>query len=220
MNIKMEGKPSFTYLQVELQPGETIVAEAGAMASMDAGLDMNAVFNGGFVNGLLKKFLGGESLFVNEFTNNTRDVRSLTLTQATPGDMLVKELNGESYCLQPGAYICSSPGIKLGVKWAGLASLIAREGLFKLIVSGHGKVVYGAYGTLIEKEVIGDYIVDTSHLVGYEPHMKLSVQLSGNIISSLTSGEGLVTRVKGSGKIVLQSRSINGLTGWVNRYLF
>jgi len=220
MNFKFEGEPSFTFVHVDLAPGESFTAESDAMASMDADIDMDAKFNGGFFPGLLKKFLGGESLFVNVFTNNSSTTKRITITQPTPGDMMVKELNGESYCLQPGAYICSTPGIKLGVRWAGFASLIAREGLFKLVVSGNGKVIFGSYGAMIEKMVEGEYIVDTSHLVAYEPNMKLKIQLSGNIISSLTSGEGFVTRVMGSGKIVMQTRSISGLSRWINPHLF
>ncbi len=218
MKFTLEGKPAFAITHVDLAPGESIVAESGAMASMDADLDMKAKFNGGFFSGLLKKFLGGESLIVNVFTNNTQAVKRVTLTQNTPGDMMLKELEGTSYCLQPGAYICSTPGVKLGVKWAGFASLIAKEGLFKLIVSGNGTVVYGAYGAMVEKIIEGEYIVDSSHLVAYEPHMKLKIQLAGGLISSITSGEGLVTRVVGSGKIILQSRSMTGLASWVNRF--
>jgi uncharacterized protein (TIGR00266 family) len=220
MNFKFEGEPSFTFVHVDLAPGESFTAESDAMASMDADVDMDAKFNGGFFPALLKKFLGGESLFVNVFTNNTSTTKRVTITQPTPGDMMVKELDGGSYCLQPGAYIASTPGIKLGVKWAGFASLIAREGLFKLVISGNGKVIFGSYGAMIEKMVEGEYIVDTSHLVAYEPTMKLKIQLSGNIISSLTSGEGFVTLVKGSGKIVMQSRSMSGLASWINRHLF
>lgn len=220
MKILLEGKPSFTITHIDLEPGETVTAESGAMASMDAALDMKAVLNGGFVSGLVKKFFGGESLIVNIFTNNTNAVQRVTFTQTTPGDMMVKELHGESYCLQRGAYICSTPGIKLGVRWAGFASFIAKEGLFKLVVSGNGSVVYGSYGSMVEKIVEGEYIVDSSHLVAYEPTMKLKIQLSGGLISSMTSGEGFVTRIVGNGKIVMQSRSMTGLAAWVNRFLY
>ncbi len=220
MKITFEGKPSFTFMHVDLEPGETIVAESGAMTSMDSNLDMEAKFNGGFFSGLIKKYLGGESLFVNHFINKSNTTKRVTLTQVTPGDMKQMELAGNSFCLQPGAYICSSPGVKLGLKWAGIASFIAREGLFKLIVSGNGTVVYGAHGTLIEKRIEGEYIVDSGHLVGYEPHMELSIQMAGGLISSVTSGEGLVTRIKGSGNIVKQSRHIGGFVGWINRFLY
>jgi uncharacterized protein (TIGR00266 family) len=216
MNVSLKGGPSFAYLHVDLEPGESIIAEADAMASMAADLDMNARFNGGLVSGLLKKFLGGESLFINEFKNNTGQTKRVTLTQGTPGDIREIELNNQSYCLQPGAYVASTPGLSLGVRWAGLVSGISREGFFKLKVSGTGRLWYGAYGGLVEKEVSGEYLVDTGHLVSYEPQIKLKLQLAGGIFSSFLGGEGLVTRVVGNGKIVIQTRSLSGLVGWLN----
>lgn len=220
MRIRTEGKPVFAYVMVDLEPGETIIAESDAMSSMSAELDLKAKFNGGFFIGLAKKFLGGESLFINHFTNNTSKPLSLHLTQATPGDIEIKELDGtQSYCIQRGSYIASEPGVKLGVKWAGLGSLIGGEGLFKLVVSGTGKVIFGAYGGILEKEIDGEYIVDTGHLVAYEPGMKLKPQLSGGLFSSFFGGEGFVTRVEGKGKIYIQTRNVSGLVSWINRQL-
>ena len=215
MQTKIEGGPSFAHIHVDLSPGETITAEADAMSSMAGDLDMQAKLNGGFLSALAKKFLGGESLFVNDFTNNTREVKRVTLVQGTPGEIREEKLAGGSICLQPGAYIASTPGLRLGVKYAGLASFIGREGLFKLHVSGTGTLWYGAYGGLLDKTVKGQYIVDTSHLVAYQPDMQLKVQLAGGIFSSFFGGEGLVTRVEGNGKIVIQTRSISGLAGWL-----
>jgi uncharacterized protein (TIGR00266 family) len=219
MNVKIEAKPAFAYLDVELAPGETIIAEADAMATMSSELDMTAKFNGGLFQGIAKKFLGSESLFVNHFTNNTQKPLKLTLTQATPGDIECKVLNNESYCLEGGSYIASDPGIKLGLRWAGIGSFIAREGLFKLVVKGTGKVYFGAYGGIVEKEIKGEYIVDSGHLVGYESSMKLKPKLSNGIIGSITSGEGFVLKVTGNGKIYLQTRNLSGLASWVNRHL-
>jgi uncharacterized protein (TIGR00266 family) len=216
MKTSIEGSPTFAHLHVDLEPGESIISESDAMASMSADLDLKARFNGGFFSGLMKKFLGGESLFVNEFKNNTDGTRRVTLVQNTPGDMGVIELNGNSMCLQPGAYIASTPGVKLGLKWAGFASFIGREGLFKLIVSGTGTVWYGAYGSLLARPVDGEFIVDTSHLVIYEPQLKLKVQMAGGIFSSFLGGEGLVTRVNGKGNVVIQTRSLEGLKSWLN----
>ena len=216
MNTIIEGRPSFAHMHVDLAPGESIIAESDAMASMSADLDMTAKFNGGFFSGLCKKFLGGESLFINEFKNNTDGPRRVTLVQPTPGDMGVIELNGNSLCLQPGAYIASTPGVKLGVKWAGFASFIGQEGLFKLVVSGTGTVWYGAYGALMPRAVDGEFIVDTSHLVTYEPQLKLKVQLAGGLFSSFFGGEGLVTCINGKGNIVIQTRSLDGLKSWLN----
>jgi uncharacterized protein (TIGR00266 family) len=216
MQAEIKGAPSFAHMHVYLDPGERLVVEADAMSSMSADLDMKTRFNGGFFSALAKRFLGDESLFVNEFINDTPGVCKLTLAQATPGNMREVQLNGDSLCLQPGAYICSETGIKLGLRWAGFASFIAREGLFKLVVSGYGRVWYGAYGELLEKEIDGEYIVDTAHLVSYEPQLKLKVQLAGGIFSSFFGGEGLVTRVVGKGKIVIQTRSLSGMANWLN----
>ena len=216
MKVELKGSAAFAYLDVELAPGETIIAEPDAMSSMAADLDLDAKFNGGFFKGLLRKYLGGESLFINHFSNNSNGPRQLTLVQSTPGALRCIELNGSSFCLQPGAFLASTPDVKIGLRWAGFTSLIAREGLFKLEVSGTGKVWYGAYGELLEREIDGEHIVDSGHLVGYEPQMQLKLQLAGGIFSSLFGGEGLVTRVEGKGKIIIQTRSLTGLAGWLN----
>lgn len=216
MNTHIEGSPSFAYIQVNLEPGESVIAESDAMASMDGALDLDTKFNGGFLKGLLRKFLGGESLFVNHFTNQTAETRRITLVQPCPGDIHELELNGEEFCLQPGAYICSTPDVQLGLQWAGLRSGIAREGFFRLKLSGHGTVWYGAYGGMVTREIDGEYIIDTSHLVGYEPQIKLKLQLAGGLFSSFFGGEGLVTRVEGKGRIVIQTRSLSGLRDYLN----
>ncbi|MCG8461274.1 MAG: TIGR00266 family protein [Holophagales bacterium] len=222
MKSRIEGGPAFAHLHLELAPGESLVAESDAMASMDSGLDMVAKTNGGFFKALAKRFFGGESFFVNHFTNNTDKPCALVITQGTPGEVRRVDLAGDkdAICLQPGAYLCSTPGLKLGVQWAGIASGIAREGFFRLRVTGQGTLWYGAFGGLLEKQVEGEYIVDTGHLVAYQPHMKLKVQMAGGLLSSFFGGEGLVTRVEGYGKIVLQSRSLSGLAGWLNPKLW
>ncbi len=219
MKIQIQGKPVFAHVQVVLEHGETVIAESDAMSSMTSGLDVTAKFNGGFFVAVLKKLLGGESLFVNHFSNNSKQPMHVYLTQPTPGDMELRELQGERFCIQKGAYIASGPGVKLGVQWAGFGSLLAREGIFRLVVSGHGPVLFGAYGGLVEKEISGEYIVDSGHLVAYPPSMKLKTQLAGGLFGSFFGGEGLVTRVEGNGKIYLQTRSISGLASWVNRHL-
>lgn len=220
MKISIEGKPSFAYINALLEPGESIVAESDAMAGMDVGIDLDARLNGHFVSALAKRFLGNESLMINHFTNTATTTQRITLVQGTPGDIVEKVLNNESYCLQPGAYIASTPGINIGLKYAGIGSFIGGEGLFKLVVSGTGSVMIGSYGGIVEKQIEGEYIVDSSHLVAYEPQMELRAQLSGGLFSSFFSGEGLVTRVVGSGKILIQTRSLSGLTGWLNRHLY
>lgn len=211
MKHEIRYKPTFSAIFVLLEPGESIVAEAGAMVSMDAQLSMKTQFSGGFFNALLRKFFGGETLFVNTFTNKTRQPLSLVLTQAVIGDIEAIELRGTQICFQPGAYIANTPGVKLGVQWAGFKSWIAGEGLFKLKLGGRGTVFFGAYGGLTKKRISGEFVVDTSHLVAYEPGIKMGLGLAGGLVGSVTSGEGLVNRLSGNGIIYLQSRSVDGL---------
>ncbi|AXQ29817.1 TIGR00266 family protein [Solimonas sp. K1W22B-7] len=221
MKTRIEGRPAFAYLQLTLEPGESVVAESDAMASMSAELDLRTRLNGGFWRGLARKYLGGESLFINRFSNATQQPRTLTLVQPTPGDILCRELApGEAYCLQPGAFLAADESVTLGLKWAGWVSWIAREGMFKMVVTGPGRVWYGSYGALLERMLDGETIVDTSHLVAYEPGVQLRLQLAGGIFSSFFGGEGLVTRLTGKGKYVIQTRSLTGLSGWLNPKLW
>ena len=215
MRYEIRYKPAFAAIFLTLEPGDAVTAESGAMTSMDAQLTTKTQFSGGFFSGLLKKYFGGESLFVNEFSNSTQKPRTLVLTQSAIGDIVGLDLYGESLCFQPGAYIAHTPGVKFGVRWAGLKSWFSGEGLFKLQVSGRGTVFFGAYGGLTEKYVDGEFIVDTSHLVAYEPEIKMNVKLAGGLFGSLTSGEGFVNRLTGRGKVYLQSRSMDGLVNYL-----
>ena len=115
------------------------------------------------IAGIAKRLFGGESMFVNLFT--AEQPGELVLTQAFPGDIECIELKGNKLYLQPGAFIACDPGVKLGLGWAGLKMLIGGEGLFRLSVSGQGRVWFGAYGGIFTKDIEGEYIVDTGHLV-------------------------------------------------------
>jgi uncharacterized protein (TIGR00266 family) len=217
IDVELKGGTAFRYLDVSIPPGESIVTEAGAMASMAAGLDMSSKFNGGFLVGLMRALLGGESLFINTFSNPTDKPLRMTLTSPLPGDVNSITLGAnDSICIESGAYICSTPGVSLSLRFAGFTSFIAREGLFKLQFRGPGTVWFGGYGALEERQVTGEFIVDSGHLIAYDPGVKLKLQLSSGIIGSFLSGEGLVTRVEGNGRIVIQTRSITGLAAWAN----
>lgn len=216
MKTEVKGSPSFGYIDVTLSPNESILTESDAMASMAAELDMDWQFNGNFLSAMIKRVFGDESLIISRFTNNTSSEKKIILVQEVPGEIREHILSGNSICFQPGAFLACTEGVKLGIKWAGFISFIAREGLFKLVASGNGKVWYGAYGGLYDKEIDGQFLVDTSHLVAYDPSIKLKMQLAGGIFSSIFGGEGLVTRLEGKGKVVLQTRSLEGLASWIN----
>lgn len=218
MQVEISDRPSFANLRVQLGPGDRIVAESDAMASMGSDVQMTTRWNGGPINGVLRRVLGSESMFVNEFSATAPS--QLVLTQPFPGDMTCVTLQGNTLYLQPGAFVACEPSVNLGLGWAGFASLIGREGLFRLKVSGHGRVWFGAYGGIYERDIDQEYIVDSGHLVAYEPTIGLRAGLAGGIFSSFFSGEGLVTRLSGPGKVYMQSRSLGGLVSWANSHLY
>ena len=96
-------------------------------------------------------------------------------------------------------------GVKLGLRWAGIRSWFAGEGLFRR-VSGNGPVWLGGYGSSFERDVKDTYDVDSSHLLAYEPTVSLKIGLAGGVFSSFFGGEGFVSKMQGEGKIYLQSR--------------
>lgn len=216
MNVKELGNNSFSYLQVDLEPGESIKTESGAMASMDAGIDLQPKLNGGIIGALLLKFLGKETAIISHFFNKSTKSQRLYLTQPLIGQIEVAALDNSSLYTQPGAFIACTEGVKLSLRWAGFSSWIAGEGLFRVEVSGTGKVWYGAFGAVVTKEVKGEYIVDSGHLLAYPQNIELKAKLSGGIFSSFFSGEGIVLKLTGNGTIKLQTRSIGGLAGWLN----
>jgi uncharacterized protein (TIGR00266 family) len=217
MQIQIRNRPSFANLLVRLARGDRIVAESDAMASMSSSISLRTRWNGGFFRALLRRLFGGETLFINEFSTDSEG--ELVLTQPTPGDIECIELKGQSLFLQPGAFLACDPDIEMGLGYAGLRSFLAREGLFRMKVSGQGRVWFGAYGGIFEKEIDGEYVVDSGHLVAYEPTLELRLGMAAGVFSSLFSGEGLVLRIRGRGRIYLQSRSLEGLASWVNSHL-
>ncbi|MEB3829273.1 TIGR00266 family protein [Phormidium sp. CCY1219] len=215
MEYDIRYKPSFATIFVTLSPGERITAEAGAMISMDSRLSMKSRVSGNIFGAWLRSTFGGESLFVNEFKNDTAQPLTLVLSQATIGDIAGVELTNSAICFQPGAYIAHTPGIQLGLRWAGFTSGFAGEGFFKLKLSGTGRVFFGAYGGLTKKIMDGDLIVDNGHLVAYSPSIKMGLRFSGGLLASMTSQEGLVNRLQGRGEVYLQSRSLDGLVSFL-----
>ena len=216
MRTKILGAPSFAFVQVALDPGESVLAEKGAMASMDAEVVLTIELRGGLISALVRRLFGRQSLFVSRFANNTTKTLNLTLVQATPGDVKEIELTGAGLCLQPGAYLASTPGVRLGVRWAGWASFFAKEGLFKLFAQGDGRLWIGAYGGLFFRDLDAPLFVDSGHVVAYEPSVRLGLGLAGGLFASLFSGEGLVVRLGGKGRVALQSRNLKGLRDYMN----
>lgn len=218
MKATIEGSPSFSHIHIDLEPQESIIAEAGAMQSMSADMEIKAIANGGFFSALGKKVLGGESFFVNRFTNPRPDSSlRVTIAQDVPGAIVETRIEeGRELYLQRGAYLASTEGVKITTSWAGIASGVTGEGFVRLKASGSGTLWYGAYGEIIERQIDGELKVDDGHLVAYSPGLKIKVAMAGGLFASMAGGEGLVSRVIGRGTAYIQTRSIRGLAGWLN----
>lgn len=219
MKVALYGEPSFSHVTVDLEPGEEITAESGAMQSMSAELDMKAVTNGNFFSALGKRLFGGESFFVNRFTNNSDSTRTLTIAQDVPGQIVAMELeDGQEVTLQRGAYLAHVGEVKLKASWAGFVSWMSGEGLVHLKAksTGKGTLFFGAYGGILKRKVSGDLKVDDGHLVAYDTNLKLKLAMSGGLFATIFGGEGLVTRVVGEGAVYVQTRSVKGLAAWLN----
>jgi uncharacterized protein (TIGR00266 family) len=218
MKSEIRNRPAFANVRIMLEAGEQIIAEADAMASMSGSIEMQTRWSGGMLRGILKRVFGSESMFVNVFSTETAG--ELVLTQPFPGDIECINLKGNTLYLQPGAFLACDPGVQLGLGWAGIRMAVAREGLFRLKVSGQGRVWFGAYGGIFARDIEDEYVVDSGHLVAYEPSIGIRIGMAGGVFSSLFSQEGLVTRVTGPGRIYMQSRSFGGLAAWTNAHLW
>ena len=215
MQALVRHRPSFGNVAVVLSPGEELVAESGAMVSMSPSTRMATQTRGGFGTALAAKLFGGESFFVNRFSADGAGAE-VVLAASTPGDVARVDLQGQAVNLETGALLAFGPGVKVSTRFAGFRHFVAREGLFKLRVEGQGPVWIGGYGQIVEREIDGALIVDTGHVLAFEPTLSQTLKLSGGIFSSLFGGEGLVSKFEGRGRLWLQTRNLKGLADWAN----
>ena len=213
MHITLEKGTAFTLARVAMDQGETVKAESGAMVSMSGTVDIQTSMQGGFLQAVARKVLSSESFFQNTFTA-MRGPGEVTLAPALPGDIQMRELGGDSLILQSGAYLGSDPRVQLETKWGGARTFFAREGLFLLRAYGTGPLLFSSYGAIVEVQVpASGYIVDTGHLVAFEPTLEWTVEKVGGLKSLFFSGEGLVCRFSGSGRLWMQTRSFDSFLG-------
>ena len=217
MEFEIQGNPDYGHLRARLDPGETFIAEGGSMAWMDAGIGVRARLLGGFLRALLRKLTGGESLFVGEYSSDRGG--EAAFSPSRPGAVLRRTLRGDSIVLTAGSFMACTPGVALRTRFGGLRSLFSGEGLFFIECGGNGELFFNSYGAVVEKEIDGSFIVDTSHVVAWEPGLSFSIRGMGGLKSTLLSGEGLVMEFSGTGKIYLQTRTLGGAASWLTPFV-
>jgi uncharacterized protein (TIGR00266 family) len=180
---------------------------------MSEGMGVKARLLGGFLPALVRKLVGGESLFVGEFSHSSGG--QATFSPAVPGEIGHKKLSGDSLILTGGSFMACTPGIDLKTRFGGLKAMFSGEGAFFIECSGEGDLFFNTFGGLIEQEVNGSFTVDTGHVVAWEPSLDYSIRGMGGLKSTLLSGEGLAMRFTGTGKLYLQTRTMDGLANWL-----
>ena len=207
---QIDCKPDFSLLTVKIPASETLKVEASAMATMDVNLKMKTKARGG-----LSRFVTGESIFINEFTAEGGE-GEITVAPGAPGDMDHVYLNGDTIYLQNSAFVASSMGVTLESKWQGMVKgFFSGEKLFLIRCSGRGDLWFNTYGALIEIDVSEPYVVDTGHIVAFTEGLDYQVSSVGGYKSLFFSGEGLVCRFSGQGKLWIQTRQLPAFARWV-----
>ncbi len=215
MEYEILYQPSYSLLKVDLARGQSICAEAGAMVSMSSGIDIQTSAKGGMLGALKRSVLGGESFFMNTF--QASQAGQLTLAPALPGDICALQLSSQAVYAQSGAYLASAPQVQIDTKWAGAKMFFSKEGFFLLKLTGSGNVFLSSYGAIhtITLNPGQTYTVDTGHMVAFDQSVTYDISRVGGLKSTLFSGEGLVCKLTGPGKIWIQSRSQDAFLSWL-----
>lgn len=218
----IEHNPAYAALKLRLQPTQTVSVEAGAMAAMDSCIAMKSKVKGGWRKGL-GRMLGGESLFISEFTANGKP-GDLYISPGVPGDIQHYVLDGsQSLMVQSSGFVAAGPGVTIDSKFQGFKGFFSGESLFLLKVTGQGDFWFSSFGAILEVPVDGDYVVDTGYIVAFEDTLSYNVEMISGLSfrglrTGIFGGEGLVARFSGSGRLWVQSRNLYSLINFLNPF--
>jgi uncharacterized protein (TIGR00266 family) len=217
------------FVEIELDPGESAIAEAGAMMYKNSAVDMQTVFgdgneeSGGFMGKLMgagKRLLTGESLFITVFTHTGQGKAHAAFGAPFPGNIVPVSLQDTGGCLicQKDSFLCAAKGVSIGIWFQKniLTGLFGGEGFIMQKLEGDGMVFMHAGGTVVERQLAPGEIlhVDTGCVVAFEPAVQFEIQKAGGIKTMLFGGEGLFfAKLEGPGKIWLQSLPFSRLAG-------
>ncbi len=198
-------------VEIELDPGESVRAEAGAMLYMDGDIRMDTGTGGGLMRGL-KRRLTGESFFITSFVNEGRRKARVAFSAPYPGKVVPLDVGAEggSFLCQKDTFLCAANGIEIEVAFTKKigAGLFGGEGFILQRLEGDGLAFCHAGGAIVERDLAGGEIlkVDTGCLVAFSESVDYDIQFQGGFKNALFGGEGLfLARVEGPGKVFLQS---------------
>lgn len=214
------------FVEIELDPGETVIAEAGTMVYMEQGISYDVKMGDGsspnrsLMGTLLSagsRLITGESLFITHFTNNGNSKSRVAFAAPYPGTIIPVDLRQirNSLIVQKDGFLCAAFGTKLTVtlnRKIG-SGLLGGEGFILQKLEGDGKAFIHAGGTVIERQLTNETLrIDTGCVVAYEPQLDFDVETTGSLKSMVFGGEGLfLATIRGTGKVWLQSMPIRKL---------
>jgi len=229
MEIESEYGPAFTMMTANLEPGEQIKVEPGAMVAQSEGLEMKTGMGsggglGGFMKSMMKSAFGGESFFVNTYTAGPSG-GWISLAPSSPGDIETFDLNpGQSFYMQGGAFMASTINVDTSTKFQGAKSLFSREGAFFLRAEAAdvpGSVFFTSYGAMKEIEVTPDkpIKIDNGHVVAFSEGLNYQISKVKGLGSFFFGGEGFTLDFHGSGSVWIQTRNIQSLANQLIPFL-
>ena len=214
MKYEILAKPSYALVCVTLDPGEQVIGDSGAMTWIEGDVETRTTTRGGFLTGLKRKVLSGESFFQNTFTAGPSG-GTIGFAPGIAGDIVPFELETELF-LQKGAYLASVPTVTCDAKWDGLRGFF-NEGLFILRCTGQGTMFFHSYGDIQEIDVNGEYLVDNGYAVAWEPSLEYRLTRARRIRSFLFSDQ-IMLRFRGRGRLWVQSRSPHSLANFCHPF--
>lgn len=219
------------YVEIELDPQEGIVAEAGSFMMMDDGIKMETIFgdgsqqDSGFLGKILgagKRILTGESLFMTVFYNDLMGKRKVSFASPYPGKIIPIDLTqfGGKFICQKDAFLCAAKGVSVGIEFSKKIGrgLLGGEGFIMQKLEGDGMVFVHAGGTMAKKELQAGEIlrVDTGCIIGFDKTIDYDIEFVGGIKNTIFGGEGLVfAKLRGPGTVYVQSLPFSRLAGRV-----
>ncbi|WP_449416286.1 TIGR00266 family protein [Phormidium nigroviride] len=223
IDYTIEHSPSYASLRLDLKANETVFVESGAMAAMDSCIKMKSKVQGGLMKGI-GRMLGGESLFISEFTAEGKPGQ-LFVSPGVPGDIQHYYLNGNgnNLMVQSSGFVASSSTVTIDTKFQGFKGFFSGESLFLIKATGKGDFWFSSYGAIVEIPIDGDYVVDTGYIVAFEDTLNYNVEMMGGLSfkslkTGILGGEGLVCRFQGQGRLWVQSRNLFPLLNFLNPF--
>lgn len=212
---------AFPIIRARLRAGESIKAESDAMISMSNTIELEGRLEGGILGGL-GRFMAGERIFFQKLVARGGPGEVL-LAHAYPGDILALELDGRPYILQKDGYLASEETIEISTHVQNLTQgFLSGEGFFVMKVRGYGTLFISSYGAIhpIDIPPGEEIIIDNYHLVAWPDGMDYKIEkASRGWLSSFTSGEKLVCRFRGPGRVLIQTRNPSGFGAWLKQFL-